>query len=231
MKADGIISEMNTLTASREKIPGLVIVLVIHGVALYALWHYEVQVLPIGSADIFADFINGAPSAKKEEQPKPKAVLKAPPVPQPPALEPVPEEPPQLAVESPNIAPGEPVAPPVMEAIPDPSLEASPPVSLPMPEPVQLGTELSVTCPGRTAPEYPYFSRLHNEEGEVVVRVELDEEGKISSAVVEKSSGSSKLDFAALSAVKNWRCNPAVRNGIATRAVALQPFLFKLGAQ
>jgi protein TonB len=62
----------------------------------------------------------------------------------------------------------------------------------------------------------------------VVLRVELDEQGRISNAEVATSSGSPRLDEAALNAVKEWRCTAARRDGVPARAVALQPFNFKL---
>jgi protein TonB len=45
---------------------------------------------------------------------------------------------------------------------------------------------------------------------------------------VVNSSGFKRLDEAAMTAVKTWRCNPPVRNGQPVRAVALQPFNFVL---
>jgi hypothetical protein len=50
--------------------------------------------------------------------------------------------------------------------------------------PVTLGTELSVACPERRPPAYPPLSRRLGEEGKVVLRVELDEQGAVSSARV-----------------------------------------------
>jgi protein TonB len=72
------------------------------------------------------------------------------------------------------------------------------------------------------------MSRRQNEQGHVVLRVELDETGRITSVRVEKSSGFKRLDEAGLAAVKHWQCNPATRNGVPTRAVASQPFDFIL---
>ena len=91
-----------------------------------------------------------------------------------------------------------------------------------------LGTELSVSCPQRRPPAYPPLSRRLGEEGKTVLRVELDAQGAISAAQVTASSGFSRLDEAALAAVKTWRCTPAQRDGQPVRAVALQPFKFLL---
>jgi protein TonB len=77
-------------------------------------------------------------------------------------------------------------------------------------------------------PNYPSTSRRQNEQGQVVLRVELDESGHISAARVSTSSGYKRLDEAGLAAIKNWQCNPSTRNGVAVRAIALQPFDFIL---
>jgi periplasmic protein TonB len=91
-----------------------------------------------------------------------------------------------------------------------------------------LASQLAVVCPERTAPVYPAKSRRREETGTVVLRVELDEQGRVSSARVETGSGFERLDQAALAAVKTWRCQPSRRDGMAVRAVALQPFKFLL---
>ena len=62
----------------------------------------------------------------------------------------------------------------------------------------------------------------------MVLRVELDEQGRVGAARVATASGFARLDEAALAAVKTWRCNPARRDGQPVRAVALQPFKFVL---
>ena len=95
-------------------------------------------------------------------------------------------------------------------------------------EPTNLSAELAVSCPERISPRYPSLSRRMGEEGRVIVRVELDADGSVAVAQVLTSSGASRLDEAALLAVKQWRCNPAQRDGHAVRAVAMQPFNFTL---
>jgi len=91
-----------------------------------------------------------------------------------------------------------------------------------------LSGELSVTCPERTPPRYPPASRRMGEAGTVVLRVELDERGNVDAARVHSSSNHSRLDEAAVAAVKTWRCTPAHRDGQPVRATALQPFNFIL---
>ena len=104
---------------------------------------------------------------------------------------------------------------------PEPVIEAPP-------QPVVLASELSVNCPGRSPPDYPLISKRMNEQGKVVLRVELGEDGRVAAAEVKTSSGFHTLDEAALNTVKTWRCKPLMRDGAAVRTVALQPFVFIL---
>jgi protein TonB len=94
--------------------------------------------------------------------------------------------------------------------------------------PLTLASELAVVCPQHTPPAYPAQSRRLGEQGRVVLRVELDEEGRVSEVRVQTGSGYPRLDDAALAALRSWSCTPAQRDGRAVRAVALQPFNFVL---
>jgi TonB family protein len=62
------------------------------------------------------------------------------------------------------------------------------------------------------APPYPSMSRSLQEEGEILLEVEIDALGKVSNIKIEKSSGFKRLDSAALKAVKNWQFVAAKKN-------------------
>ena len=94
--------------------------------------------------------------------------------------------------------------------------------------PLHLAGELSVVCSERPQPVYPAISRRLGEEGQVLLRVELDEQGRIGRVSVQNSSGYPALDRAAESAVHNWHCSAPIRNGQVTPAIAMQPFHFSL---
>ncbi len=195
-----------------ERIAGAVIVLALHGAALYALLSHRILTVPDEVVTLFVETVT----------------LQPPPPPQAPKPQPekrrLPEPPPrQLVAQAPVVSAVEPVAPPPPPA---PVTEAPPP---PKPAgPVTLSDELSVACPERRPPAYPPLSRRLGEEGKVVLRVELDEQGSVSAARVAQASGFARLDEAALAAVKAWRCTPAQRDGRPVRAIALQPFKFVL---
>ncbi|MDP2071155.1 energy transducer TonB [Methylotenera sp.] len=214
---------------SWDKIAGLVFVVAIHGVLLYAAMSYKLIPPPQEAVTLFVNLINPPPQKKEEpppEPPKPPPPKKVTLVKEKPVMRPQPA--PVLVAEAPVVLAAEPVAPPpppqpVIEAPPEPVVETPAKTTAP----VQL-SELSLGCPQRTPPDYPAISRRLGEQGQVKLRVELDEAGRITSARVVESSGYKRLDEAGLAAVKNWRCNAAMRDGKAVRAVALQPFDFIL---
>lgn len=197
---------------------GLLLVLALHAAALWGLWQHRLPPTPQEAITLFVNFIAPPPPEKKVEltpPPRPKPIEKP--------------RPRQIVAETPVVAPTGYVAPPPPPQ-PAPALTAPPaPVAPPKPAgPLTLTGELSVACPERTPPRYPPLSRRMGEEGTVGLRVELDEQGKVCAARVSGSSGFARLDEAALSAVRAWRCTPAQRDGQPVRAVALQPFKFIL---
>jgi len=207
-------------TQTPERAAGLAFVLALHAAALWGLWQHRLIPNAQEVATLFVNFITPPPPEKKVE-------LKPPPPKTKPIEKPQPR---QIVAETPVIVPTDHVAPPPPTA---PVIEAPPaPVAPPAPPkpagPVMLGGDLSVACPERTPPRYPPHSRRMHEEGTVVLRVELDEQGNVAAAHVSNGSGSARLDNAALAAIKNWRCTPPLRDGQPVRAVALQPFKFVL---
>jgi protein TonB len=210
---------------------GLLLVLALHAAALYGLWRAKLIPAPQAAATVFVNFIN--PPAPRP--PKPKDVPKPKPLVPVKLDRPRPPEPPHahLVSEAPVTAPTDVVAPPPPPVVAAPTpLPAAPPAPPPKPVgPVNLSSELSVSCTDRSPPVYPALARRMGEEGKVVLRVELGPDGRVEQASVATSSGSGRLDQAALVAVKRWRCNAPQRDGQAVRAVAMQPFNFILEGQ
>jgi len=110
----------------------------------------------------------------------------------------------------------------------DPTRVPAPATGVVATQSVALSEELSVNCAERTSPVYPRLSLRLGEQGRTLLLVELDERGRVANVSVKTSSGFTRLDEAAVSAVKGWRCTPAIRNGLAVRSVATQPFNFAL---
>jgi protein TonB len=80
------------------------------------------------------------------------------------------------------------------------------------------------------APEYPALSRRSGEEGRVLMKVLVSTDGAAETVQIEKSSGSERLDQAAMNAVKRWRFIPAQKNKQPLSAYVLVPMKFALNS-
>jgi protein TonB len=179
------------------------------------------------------------PTPKEPEITPPKPEPKPEPAPKPkPKPKPKPETPPK---------PKPPVkAPPSEKAISAPPEEvpdaADPPPTAPSPSSSDVATEKASDTLGapvvpprvdarrmdNPAPAYPRQSRRLREEGTVVLELLILEDGTVSKARIETSSGHSRLDETALAAVKRWRYVPATRGGKPIAYTYLQPVVFSL---
>jgi periplasmic protein TonB len=93
-------------------------------------------------------------------------------------------------------------------------------------EPPQFG----VAYLNNPAPEYPALSRRSGEEGRVLMKVLVSTDGAAETVQIEKSSGSERLDQAAMNAVKRWRFIPAQKNKQPLSTYVLVPMKFALNS-
>jgi protein TonB len=77
-------------------------------------------------------------------------------------------------------------------------------------------------------PVYPPRCLRMGIEGTVRLRVLVGEDGRPQDAAVRTSSGDTSLDQAALDAVREWRFEPARRDGVPLRAWCIVPITFSL---
>ncbi|GAA5174958.1 hypothetical protein GCM10025771_05910 [Niveibacterium umoris] len=77
-------------------------------------------------------------------------------------------------------------------------------------------------------PDYPSLSRRLGEQGRVVLRVRVEPSGAASQVELQRSSGFSRLDEAALQAVRRWKFVPARRGSEAIAEWVLVPIPFIL---
>jgi TonB family protein len=77
-------------------------------------------------------------------------------------------------------------------------------------------------------PDYPLEARQKGYQGEVLLKVEVLQNGRVGEVQVEKSSGYEILDQSATAAVKKWRFIPARKGGIAIPCWVKVPFKFRL---
>ncbi|MFY9223693.1 MAG: energy transducer TonB [Blastocatellia bacterium] len=80
----------------------------------------------------------------------------------------------------------------------------------------------------RTAPEYPRAAKEQNVEGDVIVQITIDEEGKVSNA--RAMSGHELLVDAAVEAAKQWTFKPTKLNDHDVKVSGILTFRFKLGS-
>jgi protein TonB len=157
------------------------------------------------------------PEPHRKAEPAPRA--KAPPVPQPEPQAPV------IALPA-TQAPAESAF----------TVPATKPAEQPRaPEQKQQVAGVAVTPPvfnaaylRNPAPQYPLAARRSGQQGTATVRVLVTPEGLPARVDLEKSSGSTHLDHAAVEAVKGWRFTPARRGNEAVEGWVLVPIVFRL---
>jgi len=81
---------------------------------------------------------------------------------------------------------------------------------------------------GNAKPRYPRVAIKKGYEGSVVLHVTVNSAGDVKDIVVGTGSGYRSLDKSAISAVKRWRFEPAIKNGEAVESVAEVPVVFRL---
>ena len=91
-----------------------------------------------------------------------------------------------------------------------------------VPDPVQAGI---LSLP---EPMYPVLSRKRGEEGRVVLEVSISAEGRVRSAEIQTSSSYSRLDRAALDAVKMAIFRPATEFGAPVQSERTIAYRFEL---
>lgn len=158
----------------------------------------------------------------------------------PEPLPPIPEPPPK-PIEKPKPKPiittqAKTPEPPPMEAPPEPKepeplppIQAAPPPQPgpPAPAPVEP-PRFDMAYLNNPPPVYPSVSRRMAEEGTVKMNVLVSAQGRALKVEIHTSSGYSRLDQAALNAVRNWKFVPAKRGDTPVEGWALVPLVFVL---
>ena len=80
-------------------------------------------------------------------------------------------------------------------------------------------------------PEYPRLARQAQLEGIVFLRVLVKEDGSVGDAIIQKTSGITSLDDAALKAVFDCKFKPAIQNGRPIKVWVSFPYEFILHAK
>lgn len=118
-------------------------------------------------------------------------------------------------------------APPVASAPPQPQV---PPAPVPV-EPLEASLPVFNAAYLRNpSPEYPRLSRRLQEEGQVLLRVLVSAQGLPEAVEIQTSSGHSRLDKAALEAVRQWKFVPAKQGSQTVSAWVVVPVAFVLNS-
>jgi protein TonB len=173
-------------------------------------------------AGLKSGMLDKLPEELKAEVVQPKDVAKPPPPPPPDLAKPPPPFVPPPDISTANDAPTNTIT--TQSTTPTPP----PPPAPPAPQ-APAPTQLSPIARTHTIPPYPELSRKLNEQGSVVLEVTIDTGGSVSDATVQTSSGSQRLDDAAVAWVKaKWRWNPPTQNGQPSSARTLVKVTFNL---
>jgi protein TonB len=213
---------------------GLVLVLLGHAIAIYLLATQsppdKVKVLP--TKPMLVSII-ALPAPEPElapiiEPPKPevKPIIKPKKVVE--KIKPI-EKPTERLVEATTEPPKEPeITAPQAAPVLEPVIAKAPPKAEPIIEEKYEEPRFGVSYLNNPAPDYPPMSRRLGEEGRTMMKVLVSAEGLAEDVQIEKSSGSDRLDNAAVNAVKRWRFIPAKRNNQPLSAYVLVPMKFSL---
>ena len=80
-------------------------------------------------------------------------------------------------------------------------------------------------------PKYPAQAYRNGDQGEVLLSVLVGPDGKAKRVSVDRTSGSTLLDRAAMDTVRAWQFSPGTRNGVPQEAARQVAIGFKLGDQ
>jgi protein TonB len=120
----------------------------------------------------------------------------------------LPPPPPAMVRPPPTVA----APPPQIVIAAPPPVVAAPVVAAPPPPPPP--TELKAIEKTHSLPPYPALSQRMGEQGTTLLKVAIDNTGKVTECTVVTSSGSTRLDAAAVEYVKaNWRWQPPTQAG------------------
>jgi protein TonB len=77
-------------------------------------------------------------------------------------------------------------------------------------------------------PRYPESARRRGIEGTTLLKIYVNDKGRVEEVLVERSAGHEDLDAAAMEAVKKWRFDPARRDNQPVAVWVMLPVRFEL---
>jgi protein TonB len=215
-------------TAPLRAGPALALVIALHIGVVAVLLSIDVLPLPAPLAALMVRVIQAPPNLAEITPPRPKPVTNKPVAQR--QVEPA-RQLPLLAAETQAAAAIETQAPASLEVPAGRQILPPAPVSVAAPVPPAAAASeprFDASYLDNPTPVYPALSRRLREEGQVVLRVFVDANGRANQIQISSSSGSPRLDQAAQDAVSRWKFIPAQRGAEAVGAWALVPIIFNL---
>lgn len=213
---------------------GLVVVITGHAGLIAMIAMQTTHNMPLVAAQPMMVSLIAPPAPEPElvpvaepPKPKPKPIVKATPKKVVREIKPV-DEPSPVQIEAtvePEPALDMPL-PKVVEAVAE--TPKAPPKPTPLVEEKVEPPRFGVSYLNNPQPDYPTLSRRNGEEGRVLMKVLVGSDGSAKDVEVEVSSGSERLDHAAVHAVRKWRFLPARKNNQPLDAFVLVPIKFSL---
>lgn len=204
----------------------LLVIAALHGLALWGLAQSMAQPAVVPA---LAPLVVRLVASEPAPAPTATVPLRRPETPAPrPVWVPVPEVPVPVAPATPSAhtAPTEPAASPAV-AMATFAAASAPPAPRPAPPERQIAiTQVEYLSP--PVLNYPQAARRQREQGQVQVRVRVDEHGRPERFVVLRSSGFERLDDAALATVRATRFKPYTEDGVARPFWVVMPLVFEL---
>lgn len=147
-------------------------------------------------------------------QPEPSPAPPQPPAEVKPLIQPRPTPTPLIAQVPPlPLSPvkPEPVARPVSDAPPE--VQKAPPAPAKSESDAFVAVDVDYALTSNPPPAYPPQAKARHEQGTVHLRLQVRPDGSVGEIQVKRSSGSQRLDRAAVDAVSRWRFKPATQGG------------------
>jgi periplasmic protein TonB len=204
-------------TNNYRSFTGMAVVVLLHAAAALVLWQIgPVRTVLIEAAPMMVSLISEPDAEKPRTQP---------------ILFPVKmEAPPPPVLSLPVIAIAEVAAPTAITPPPKPAPAAAPIQKAAAPLPDVVPPRFDAAYLSNPPPVYPMISRRMHEQGRVLLQVLVSAAGDAAKVELKTSSGSSRLDQAALETVKNWRFIPAKQGQQPVDAWVLVPIAFALSS-
>ncbi len=210
---------LHTTTREPSRPIGFAVTVVLHVLLIGALLSYAPARKALSSAAPIVVSLIAAPVLEEPVVPPkplpPRAMNKLAPQQRIPVPEPL--------MTAPIAAALEPLAPEPAHSSPDVPPSPAPTAPVPIDPPSFTASYLD-----NPAPEYPPLARRSGEQGRVILRVHVTADGKADAVELRTSSGSQRLDQAAIETVKRWRFVPARQGSNAVTAWVLVPIAFSL---